>query len=181
MSMHDDIEEILFTEEQIRERVRELGQMISRDYEGKDLLILVILRGAVMFLADLARSLSINAEIDFMVVTRYGYSDRPGQLKILRDLEYPVENRHILIVEDIIDEGGTLRFLVDTLLLRNPASVKICTMFDKPARRKVEITPDYNGFTIPDKWVVGYGLDCKQHYRNLPYLGTLRGEAASRL
>ena len=172
--MHPDLEEILYPEEEIKGRIAGLGKQLSKDYKDKDLVFIVILRGAVVFLADLTRTLDVNAMIDFIVVTRYGYADKPGQLKIIKDLDYPIEGKHIIIIEDIIDEGYTLYYLKEALLLRRPASLKICALFDKPGGRKINIKPDYVGFTIPDKFVVGYGLDFKQRFRNLPYLASVR-------
>lgn len=174
--MNSDIEEILFSAEQIKARVQEMGLEISRDYADKDLLLVTVLRGAIIFLADLSRSLNIQASIDFMVVTRYGYRDQPEEVKILKDLDAPIEGRHVLIVEDIIDNGETLHYITKTLKLRNPVSLKICTLFDKPYRRTVPIKPDYNGFVCPDRFVVGYGLDFKQRYRNFPFLAVLKRE-----
>lgn len=172
--MHSELDDVLFTEEQIKERIKALGQQISEDYTEKELIIIVILRGAVVFLADLTRCMDINATIDFIVVTRYGYADKPGQLRIIKDLDYPIEGKHIIIIEDIVDEGCTLFYLKEALLLRKPASLKICTLFDKPENRKMSIVPDYIGFTIPDKFIVGYGLDYKQRFRNLPYLASIK-------
>jgi hypoxanthine phosphoribosyltransferase len=172
--MHPELEEILFTEEEIKKKIHALGKQLSKDYRDKDLILIVILRGAVVFLADLTRSMDVNAMIDFIVVTRYGYADKPGQLKILKDLDYPIEGKHIIIIEDIIDEGYTLYHLKEALLLRRPASLKICALFDKPAGRKINVKPDYVGFTIPDKFVVGYGLDYKQKFRNLPYIASVK-------
>ncbi len=174
--MHPELGEVLYTEEQMKKRIREIGVQISADYQGKDLVIIVILRGAVVFLADLTRAMDVNATIDFIVVTRYGYSDRPGQLKILKDLDYPIEGKHIIIVEDIVDEGLTLYYLKEALLLRKPASLRICALFDKPARRKVNVDPDYIGFSIPDRFIIGYGLDYKQKFRNLPYIAVMRDD-----
>lgn len=172
--MHPELEEILYTEDEIKKRIHTLGKLLSKDYRDKDLILIVILRGAVVFLADLTRNMDVNARIDFIVVTRYGYADKPGQLKILKDLDYPIEGKHIIIIEDIIDEGYTLYHLKEALLLRRPASLKICALFDKPAGRKINVKPDYVGFTIPHTFVVGYGLDYKQKFRNLPYLASLK-------
>ncbi|MGV8124615.1 MAG: hypoxanthine phosphoribosyltransferase [Vulcanimicrobiota bacterium] len=172
--MHSELGEVLYTEDQIKKRIEEIGAQLSADYQGKDLVIIVILRGAVVFLADLTRCMNVNATIDFIVVTRYGYSDKPGQLKILKDLDYPIEGKHIIIVEDIVDEGLTLYYLKEALLLRKPATLKICALFDKPARRKVNVAPDYIGFSIPDRFIIGYGLDYKQKFRNLPYIAVMR-------
>ncbi|MFH0802827.1 MAG: hypoxanthine phosphoribosyltransferase [bacterium] len=172
--MHDKIEEILFTEEDIRRRIAELGKEISADYAGKDLVLLAVLRGAVIFLADLARAIDLQLVIDYMVVTRYGRHDHPTDVKILKDMDTSIDGKHVIIVEDIIDNGNTLYFLQNNLKLRNPASLKICTLFNKPAERLVPIEPDYNGFVVPNRFVVGFGLDYQQKYRNLPYLGTIR-------
>lgn len=173
--MHPDIAEILISEDKIQKRVSELAVKISEDYKGADLLLLVILRGGVSFLADLSRCLTINADIDFMAVTRYGCGMEPSnEVKIIKDLDKPIDGKDVLIVEDIIDNGKTLDFVVKHLQHRHPKSIKICTLLDKPSRRKVDLNPDYNGFTIPDKFVVGYGLDYKQRYRNLPYIGMLK-------
>jgi hypoxanthine phosphoribosyltransferase len=169
-----DVEKILFTEEEIKTRIIQMGEEISRDYKDKDLVLIAILRGAIIFLADLSRSIKLDLTLDFMVVTRYGYSDKPGEVKILKDLDVCIENKDVLIVEDVIDNGDTLNFLIENLKLRNPASLKICTLFDKPTHRRVPIKPHYNGFFIPDRFVVGYGLDYKQKYRNLPFLATLK-------
>jgi hypoxanthine phosphoribosyltransferase len=174
--MEPELGDILFTEEQIKDRIREIGAELSRDYKGREVIIIVALRGAVVFLADLTRLLDIDVTIDFIVVTRYGYADRPGQLKIIKDLDYPIEGKDIIIIEDIVDEGFTLFYLREALLLRRPASLKICALFDKPSRRKVDIVADYVGFPIPDEFIVGYGLDYKQKYRNLPYLTAIKKE-----
>jgi hypoxanthine phosphoribosyltransferase len=174
--MHPEVGEVLFTEEQIRNRIREIGAQISSDYNGEEIVIIVILRGAVVFLADLTRCMDVNATIDFIVVTRYGYSDRPGPLRIIKDLDYPIEGKHIMIVEDIVDEGLTLYYLKEALLLRKPSSLKICALFDKPARRKVNVYPDYTGFSIPDRFIIGYGLDYKQKFRNLPYIAVMKDD-----
>lgn len=172
--MHDKIEEILFTEEDIRSRIKEMGKKISTDYAGKDLILLAVLRGAIIFLADLARAIDLQLVIDYMVVTRYGRHDHPTDVKILKDMDISIDGKHVLIVEDIIDNGNTLYFLKNNLKLRNPASLKICTLFNKPAERLVPVEPDYNGFVVPNRFVVGFGLDYQQKYRNLPYLATIR-------
>lgn len=175
----EDIAEILISEEQIAARVAELGRKISEDYLGKELVLVGILKGAVVFLADLMRQISIPLLVDFVAISSYGPSTRSsGVVKILKDLDESVENKHVLIVEDIIDTGLTLKlsYLKDNLERRKAASVKICTLLDKPARRQVDIEPDYKGFTIPDKFVVGYGLDFGGLYRNLPFIGVLKEE-----
>lgn len=176
--MHKDVKEILLSEEKIRVKVKELGQKISEDYEGKDLLVVCILKGAVSFMADLIREISIPLDIDFMAVSSYGASTKSsGVVRIMNDLEQSIEGRHLLIVEDIIDTGLTLNYLLENLRSRGPASVKVCTFLDKPSRRKVELVPDYNGYQIPDEFVIGYGLDFTEKYRNLPYIGILKPEA----
>ncbi len=175
MSMHDDIAEVLISEEQIHAKVVELGQQISRDYAGKYLLLLGTLKGAVPFIADLARAISLPLEIDYMAVASYGNSTQSsGIVRILKDLEGPIEHKHILVVEDIIDSGLTLHYLLDVIRRRNPLSLRICTLLNKERERVKMIETDYVGFRIPDKFVVGYGLDYAQRYRNLPYIGVLK-------
>ena len=173
--MHDDIAEVLISEEQIHAKVVELGQQISRDYAGKYLLLLGTLKGAVPFIADLARAISLPLEIDYMAVASYGNSTQSsGIVRILKDLEGPIEHKHILVVEDIIDSGLTLHYLLDVIRRRNPLSLRICTLLNKERERVKMIETDYVGFRIPDKFVVGYGLDYAQRYRNLPYIGVLK-------
>lgn len=182
MSMHDDIREVLVTEEQLRTRVKELGAQISKDYEGKNLLLVSILKGAVVFMADLMRAVEIPCEIDFMVVSSYGGANTTttGLVKIIKDLDADLSGKDVLIVEDILDTGVTLSNLVPMLKMRNPNSVKICTIMDKPSRRKADIQADYTGFKVPDEFVVGYGLDFDEKYRNLPYVGVLKPEVYSK-
>jgi hypoxanthine phosphoribosyltransferase len=176
--MIEDIKEILVTTETLANRVKELGKQISADYAGKEILMIGVLRGAVIFMADLARSIELPVAIDFMAVSSYGSStDSSGVVRILKDLDENVEGKHLLIVEDIIDSGLTLKYLLENLKSRKPASVKICTLLNKPSRRKVDVTVDYNGFDIPDDFVVGYGLDFAEKYRNLPFIGVLKPEA----
>ena len=169
MSMHDDILKVLVSEEELKAKVAELGAQISKDYEGKNLVLVSILKGSVVFMADLMRAVSIPCSIDFMVVSSYGGGNTTstGLVKIIKDLD-------VLIVEDILDTGITLSNLVPMLKMRNPNSVKICTILDKPSRRKADIAPDYEGFAVPDEFVVGYGLDYDEKYRNLPYIGVLK-------
>ena len=175
--MHRDILEVLITEEQIRQKVAELGAQISQDYEGKSPIVVGVLVGAVVFLADLLRKITVPVSVDFVATSSYGSDTKSsGVVRILKDLDQSVESRHVLIVEDIIDTGLTLNYLVENLRSRSVASLKVCTLLDKPSRRKVPVTVDYNGFTIEDKYVVGYGLDFDQKYRNLPYVGVLRPE-----
>ena len=176
MSMHEDIKTVLVTEQQLKDKVAELGAQISRDYEGKNLLLVSILKGAVVFMADLMRAVSIPCSIDFMVVSSYGGTNTTstGLVKIVKDLDADLSGRDVLIVEDILDTGVTLSNLVPMLKLRNPNSVRICAILDKPTRRKADIQPDYEGFQVPDEFVVGYGLDYNEKYRNLPYVGVLK-------
>lgn len=169
-----EIEKVLLSEEQILTRVRELGQTISADYEGKDLLVVGILKGAFIFMSDLVRQISIPVEVDFMATSSYGQSTKTsGVVKVLKDLDSPIEGRHILIVEDIIDSGLTLSYLTEILRSRKPESIKIAVLLDKPERRQTALSVDYVGFTIPDEFVVGYGLDFDSKYRGLPYVGIL--------
>jgi hypoxanthine phosphoribosyltransferase len=160
---------VLLDREVIRGKVAELGACISRDYAGKEVLLICVLKGAVIFLSDLVRHLDLPVQLDFMAVSSYGKAtETSGVVRILKDLESGIEGRHCLIVEDIIDSGLTLNYLQDNLLTRRPASLKIVTLLDKPERRRVEIQPDYVGFRIPDEFVVGYGLDFNGQYRYLP-------------
>lgn len=173
--MLQDIERVLLSEEELRQRVRELGEEISKEYAGKEILMIGVLRGAVMFMADLARAIDVPVMIDFMAVSSYGTStSSSGIVRILKDLDEEVAGKHVLIVEDIIDSGLTLSYLVDNIKSRQPASVRICTLLNKPERRKVELEVNYNGFTVPDEFVVGYGLDYAEKYRNLPFIGILK-------
>ena len=178
MDMRDDIQTVLVTEEQLRAKVAELGARISRDYAGKDLLLVSILKGAVVFMADLMRAVTIPCSIDFMVVSSYGgtNTESTGLVKIVKDLDADLSGREVLIVEDVLDTGVTLSNLVPMLQLRHPNSVRICAILDKPARRKTDIRADYTGFEVPDAFVVGYGLDYNEYYRNLPYIGILKPE-----
>ncbi|MBU3818991.1 MAG: hypoxanthine phosphoribosyltransferase [Candidatus Faecalibacterium intestinavium] len=182
MSMHDDIKTVLVTEEQLKAKVAELGARISRDYEGKNLVLVSILKGAVVFMADLMRAVTIPCSIDFMVVSSYGGTNTQttGLVKIVKDLDADLTGRDVLIVEDILDTGVTLSNLVPMLKMRNPSSVKICAILDKPTRRKADIQPDYEGFQVPDEFVVGYGLDYDEKYRNLPYVGVLKPQVYER-
>ncbi len=175
--MENKILKVLFTQEEIKARVKAMAQEITDAYHGKEILAVGILKGAVMFLSDLVREIKIPVAIDFMAVSSYGTStDTSGVVRILKDLDQGIENRHVLIVEDIVDTGLTLKYLVDNLKTRNPASVRTCTFLDKPGRRKVEVQPDYNGFSIPDEFVVGFGLDYAEQYRQFPYIGILKPE-----
>ena len=178
--MHKDIQEILFTEEEIQLKVKELGKQISWDYAGRNLLVICVLKGAFIFMADLVKAIDIPLELDFMAVSSYGVSTKSsGVVKIIKDLDIPVEGRDVIIVEDIIDSGLTLSYLIDVLERRNALSIAVVTLFDKPARRTVDLEPDYKGYTLPDAFVVGYGLDYAEKYRNLPYIGILKEEVYS--
>ena len=174
MEKRNDIQKILISEEQLAAKVAELGAAISWDYEGKKLMILGVLKGSVVFMAYLLRHITIPVEMDFMAVSSYGAGVKTtGVVKILKDLDRLIEGYHVLVVEDILDSGMTLSYLTELLRDRGPASVRIATLLDKPERRKVDIAPDYVGFTVPDEFVVGYGLDYAELYRNLPYVGIL--------
>jgi hypoxanthine phosphoribosyltransferase len=174
-TIHADVEEILLTEEQIQARVAELGAQLAEDYAGRDPVLISVLKGSIVFLADLVRGMDIPLSIDIMEVSSYGAAtESSGQVRILKDLSNPIEGRHVLVVEDIIDTGLTLNYLLRYLREKAPASLGICCLLDKPARRLTEIPIDYVGFTIPDRFVIGYGLDFGERYRNLPYVGVLR-------
>lgn len=170
-----DIAKVLISEEEITERVAQLGEQISRDYQGRDVLMVSVLKGAFIFMADLARSTDIHINIDFMAVSSYGGGTKTtGVVRVLKDLDVPLDGKDILIVEDILDSGKTLSYLKEMLEQRNPSSIKICTLLDKPERRESPVTADYVGFVVPDEFVVGYGLDYDERYRNLRYIGVLK-------
>lgn len=185
MNMHnamlDDIQEVLFSKEQLHSMVSEMGAQISEDYKDKKLLLVSILKGSVMIMADLMREITVPAEIDFMAVSSYGGDTKTsGTVRIIKDLDRDIAGYDILIVEDILDSGMTLAYLMEILSARNPNSIRICTLFDKPERRQVkEIVADYSGSTVPDKFIVGYGLDYAEKYRNLPFVGVLKKEIYS--
>src|SRR5579863_3442047 len=173
--MDEDIEEILITAEEIQAKVKELGPRITADYQDKNLLLLGTLKGAVPFIGDLARAIDLPLEIDYMAVSSYGNStESSGVVRILKDLEGPVQQKHVLIVEDIVDSGQTLHYLMDVLRQRRPLSLRVCALLDKGRERVKVVKLDYTGFQIPDRFVVGYGLDYAQRYRNLPYIGILK-------
>lgn len=166
------VTETLLTEEEIKLKVKELGQKIESDFKGEDLLVVGILKGACVFVSDLIRNINLDVNMDFMSVSSYGKAtESSGTVKILKDLDVDIEGKNVLIVEDIIDTGLTLKNLFETLKTRNPKSLKLCTLLDKPERRTVDIDVDYIGFVIPDKFIVGYGIDYAEKYRNLPYIG----------
>jgi hypoxanthine phosphoribosyltransferase len=172
--MHHDIERILFTPEQIQARVRTLGEQIRRDYEGRDLHLITIVKGSLLFFADLMRAIDLPLSIDLIGVTSYAGTQSSGEVRLTKDLDDPIEGQHVLVVEDIIDTGLTLSYVLRNLRQRAPASLKVVTFLDKPSGRGTAIEADYVGFTIPDAFVIGYGLDWNQRYRNLPYIGVLK-------
>lgn len=176
--MLNDIEKVYYSEEQIQSIVKKLGRQISKDYKGKNLLLVSILKGSVVFMADLMREITVPCKIDFMCVSSYGSKteNTTGAVKIVKDLDIDIENYDILIVEDILDSGRTLSYVIKLLLNRRPASIKICTLLDKPERRVTPVYADYSGAKVPDEFVVGYGLDFAEKYRNLPFIGVLKEE-----
>ncbi len=174
------IGDILVQPDALRRRVEELGAQITADYEGKDLLLVGVLKGAIFFLADVMRHIEVPCDLDFMAVSSYGSAtDSSGVVRILKDLDSPLEGRDVLIVEDIVDSGLTLQYLLRNLGARNPASLEVCALLTKPARRKVELDARYVGFEIPDRFVIGYGLDFDEKYRNLPYVAAMSDEAVA--
>ncbi len=175
--MHNDLDRCLISKEQIAAKVAELGAEISRDYQNKHLVVIGILKGAIVFLADLIREITVPLYVDFIAVSSYGSStESSGVVRILKDLDKSIEDKDVLIAEDIIDTGLTMKYIIENLKARKPKSVKICALLDKPARRKTEVAVHYNGFVIPDEFVVGYGLDCNEKYRNLPGIYVLKKE-----
>ncbi len=177
--MEKEILKVLLSEEQIKARIREMGEEISREYEGKDPVVLGVLKGVVVFYADMIRHITVPCQMDFMCLSSYQGTHSTGNMIVKQDMSVDVCGRHVLVLEDIFDTGGSLQYTYQHLMSKNPASVKICTLLDKPDRRKpgVTVVPDWVGFTIPNEFVVGYGLDFNEHYRNLPYVGILKPEA----
>jgi hypoxanthine phosphoribosyltransferase len=176
-TLTDDIAEVLITEQALQARIAELGALISLDYAGKNPLLIGVLRGVFVFMADLVRATTIPIEIDFIGITRYGPSTQTqGIVRFTKDLEFSIQNRHVLFVEDVIDTGLTLRYILRNLGARQPASLKVCTMFDKPRKRLFDLDIAYTGFMLPERFVVGYGLDYDEQYRNLPFVGVLKEE-----
>ena len=172
--LEQDIERVLFSEEQLAQRVKEIAARIDADYAGKEPLLVSVLRGSFVFMADLVRQITLPCTVDFMAVSSYGSgTTSSGQVKIIKDLSEPIEGRDVLVVEDILDSGNTLSYLLKLLEARHPASIRLCTLLDKPERRTKPVAVQYTGFTIPDEFVVGYGLDYDEKYRNLPYIGIL--------
>lgn len=177
MMMEKDIQEVLFSEEQLSKRVGELAAQITRDYQGSEIVLISVLRGSFVFMADLCRRIDLPCTIDFLSVSSYGTGTvSSGQVQITKDLSGNIEGKHIIVVEDILDSGNTLSYLLKLLEQRKPASIRLCTLLDKPERRVKPVEVRYSGFTIPDAFVVGYGLDYAEHYRNLPYIGILKPE-----
>ncbi len=178
--MINSVEKVMISEEKIAEIVSDLGAKISEDYKDKNLLMVSVLKGSVIFMSDLMRKITIPCRIDFMAVSSYnGGTKSSGEVKIIKDLDKPIEGYDLLVVEDVLDSGLTLDYILKLLKSRNPKSIKICTLLDKPQRRKVNITADYSGFEIPDEFIVGYGLDYDEKYRNLPFIGCLKSEIYS--
>ena len=174
---HPAIGEILVQADDLQRRVRELGADVSRDYAGRDLLLICVLKGAVFFLSDLMRAIDVPCEVDFMAVASYGSAtDSSGVVRILKDLDSPIEGRHVLIVEDIVDSGLTLQYLMRNLRARGPASLEVCALLTKPERRRADVGARYIGFEIPNRFVIGYGLDHAERHRNLPYVAALDTE-----
>ncbi len=179
--MNNDIKKILISEEDIQRRVKQLGEEISRDFAGKNLLMVGVLKGSVVFMADLMRYITVPCEIDFMAVSSYGAgTSTSGVVKIIKDLSNPIEGYDVLVIEDILDSGVTLSYLLELLKTKGAKSISLATMLDKPERRKKEVKLDYKGFEVPDEFVVGYGLDYDEKYRNLPYIGVLKPEIYSK-
>lgn len=177
--MHDLIERVLISEEQIKTRIAQMAKELEAEYKDKNPLFVGLLKGVVVFFSDMFRAVQIPCELDFMVVSSYAGTDTTGVINVRKDLDADIQGRHVVILEDIIDSGLTLSYTLDYLRSREPASIKICTLLDKPARRRADLTADYIGFTIPDEFVVGYGMDFNEQYRNLPYVGILKPEAYS--
>ena len=173
--MINDVEKVLLSEEQLSQKIAELGEEISKDYQGKEIVAICVLKGAILFMADLARAVKVPMALDFMAVSSYGNgTSTSGTVRILKDLDNSIDGKHVLVVEDIIDSGVTLKYLLKNLKSRKPASIKLCTLLNKPERRRVEVDIDYCGFTVPDYFLVGYGLDYAEKYRNLPFIGILK-------
>jgi hypoxanthine phosphoribosyltransferase len=175
--MLGDIQEVLFSEKKLAEIVERIGEQISEDYQGKNLLLVSVLKGSVVFMADLMRAIKIPCEVDFMSVSSYGNGTKTsGVVKITKDLDINLEGYDLLVVEDILDSGMTLSYILEMMQARNPNSIRLCTLFDKPERRTVDVKADYVGAIVPDDFIVGYGLDYAQKYRNLPFVGVLKPE-----
>lgn len=179
--MNQDIERVLISEEELQKRIAELGQQVAADYADKEPIFVGVLKGVVNFFTDMVRATPIRCQYEFMAVSSYGSgTSTSGTVKLLKDVTCDIKGRHVVILEDILDSGLTLKFVTEHLLSMEPASLKICTLLDKPERRKVDVYADYIGFTIPNEFVVGYGLDYQEFYRNLPYIGVLKPEVYSK-
>jgi hypoxanthine phosphoribosyltransferase len=176
ISQTDDIAEILISSEEIAAKVQELGRLVAEAYQGNDLLLVSILKGGVVFLTDLMRAIPMPLAIDFLAISGYGRKDTAGVVRILKDLDQEITGRHVLVVEDVVDTGLTLGYLLRTLQARRPVSLRVCTLLDRSVRRIVELPMAFRGFDIPDRFVVGYGLDYQERYRNLPFVGVLKPE-----
>lgn len=180
-NMMEDIDHILLSKEELQAKVAEIGAQISKDYQGKNLLLLSVLRGSFIFMADLARAITVPLSVDFMSASSYGSSTKTsGAVKITKDIDIDIEGKDVIVVEDILDSGLTLSFLMGLLKAKKPASLHLCALLDKPERRKAEVNLTYKGFTVPDEFVVGYGLDYDEKYRNLPFIGVLKPEVYSK-
>ena len=177
--MERDIQQVLLTQEQIHSRIDELGEILTKEYDGKDPIVVGVLKGVVVFYADMIRRINVPCQMDFMWISSYAGTNSTGNMLVRKDVSADIKGRHVLILEDIFDTGNSLDFVVKHLMTKEPASLKICTLLDKPERRNPAVTlqADYTGFTIPNAFVVGYGLDYNEHYRNLPYVGILKPEA----
>ncbi len=174
----NEIQEVIISEEDIQEKVQDLGRLISQDYMGRNLLLVGVLKGVLFFLADLLRNISIPVEMDFIAVSSYSSESRDqGYVRLVKDLDIPIHQRHVLFVEDVIDTGLTLNYILQNLRARQPASLEVCALFNKPDHRLIDIPMRYKGFDLPDKFVVGYGLDFKEKYRNLPFVGLLKASS----
>lgn len=181
MDYRDDFDEILLSEDEIEQKVIELGEQLTEKHRGHDVLLVGVLRGCIAFISDLMREIDFPVEIDFLAVSSYGQtSQSSGVVRVLKDLNEDIEDRHVILVEDIVDSGLTLNYLMGYLKARQPASIDTCVLLDKPYRREVEVDVDYTGFEVPDKFLVGYGLDYAQKYRNLPYIATIKDEVVER-
>ena len=179
--MLDDILKVLITEEEIKNRVTELGKQISEDFNGEDIVVIGLLKGCFMFIADLMRAIDSNVAVDFMAVSSYGSGIvSSGEIKIKKDYSIDIEDKNVLVIDDILDTGRTLAFIKDYLIVKSPKQIKICTLLDKPERRTTKVHVDYVGFSVPDQFVVGYGLDYDERYRNLPFIGVLKPEVYNR-
>jgi len=173
--MHKDIERILFSEEELSNKAKELGAQITKDFSGEEITVVGVLKGSNVFTADLIRQIDLTVTLDFIAVSSYGKSTvSSGTVKLIKDLDFSIENKNVLIVEDIVDSGLTLKYLLENFKSRNPKAIRVCSLLDKPERRKVDIPIDYKGFDIPDEFVIGYGIDYAEKYRNLPYIGILK-------